>query len=78
MLEFTITGEVGCLQINAAGSVGGGQCLAVTGPSGCGKTSLLRMLAGLNRPSGGRISLAGGAPWFDAETGADVLTENRG
>ena len=79
MLEFTITGEVGGLQINAAGSVGGGQCLAVTGPSGCGKTSLLRMLAGLNRPSGGRINLAGGAaPWFDAETGAEVRTEDRG
>ena len=78
MLEFTITGEVGGLRINAAGSVEGGQCLAVTGPSGCGKTSLLRMLAGLNRPSGGRISLAGSEPWFDSATGAEVRTEDRG
>ena len=78
MLEFDITGEVGGLHINAAGSVEGGQCLAVTGPSGCGKTSLLRMLAGLSRPSSGRISLTGTAPWFDSETGAQIRTEDRG
>jgi iron(III) transport system ATP-binding protein len=29
------------------------------GPSGCGKTSLLRAVAGLERPSGGRIAIAG-------------------
>jgi len=78
VLEFSITGEVGGLQIKASGSVEGGQCLAVTGPSGCGKTSLLRMLAGLNRPSSGRISLEGAAPWFDSETGSEVRTEDRG
>ena len=29
---------------------------ALRGPSGCGKTTLLRCLAGLERPQGGRIS----------------------
>lgn len=29
------------------------------GPSGCGKTTLMRMIAGFEEPSGGRITLAG-------------------
>ncbi|MGO4764466.1 ABC transporter ATP-binding protein [Cupriavidus sp. 2KB_3] len=39
-----------------------GEFIALLGASGCGKTTLLRLIAGLDRPSGGRI-------WFD---GADV------
>ncbi|MDO5527980.1 MAG: ABC transporter ATP-binding protein [Paracoccus sp. (in: a-proteobacteria)] len=40
-------------------SVGQGRFLALLGPSGCGKTSLLRLIAGLERPSAGTISLGG-------------------
>ncbi len=36
-----------------------GQIVAVLGPSGCGKTTLLRVLAGLERPDGGTIELGG-------------------
>jgi ABC-type sugar transport system ATPase subunit len=32
-----------------------GECLVLLGPSGCGKTTLLRLLAGLERPDAGRI-----------------------
>jgi len=36
-----------------------GEFLTLLGPSGCGKTTLLRMVAGLETPSAGRILLAG-------------------
>lgn len=36
-----------------------GDFTALTGPSGCGKTTLLNLLGGLDRPSGGEIVFAG-------------------
>ena len=45
-------------------SVPGGAFLVLLGPSGCGKTTLLRMLAGLELPSGGQII-------FDGQTVSD-------
>ena len=36
-----------------------GEFFALLGPSGCGKTTLLRMIAGFERPDAGRILLAG-------------------
>ena len=34
-----------------------GTLTAVLGPSGCGKTTLLRLIAGFDRPDAGTISL---------------------
>jgi len=42
--------------------VEGGEVLTLLGPSGCGKTTLLRMIAGLERPTSGRISIDGQPP----------------
>jgi multiple sugar transport system ATP-binding protein len=40
-------------------SVAEGEFLILVGPSGCGKTTALRMIAGLERVSGGSISIGG-------------------
>ena len=36
-----------------------GQTLTLLGPSGCGKTTLLRMIAGLERPTNGTVTIDG-------------------
>ncbi len=51
-------GETLCVEIGHM-HVYEGEVLALLGPSGCGKTTTLRLIAGLETPDAGRISLAG-------------------
>jgi iron(III) transport system ATP-binding protein len=44
---------------NVALAMAPGEVLVIVGASGCGKTTLLRLIAGLERPSQGRIALQG-------------------
>jgi iron(III) transport system ATP-binding protein len=58
-------------------SVGHGELVTLLGPSGCGKTTTLRAIAGLEKPSGGSISLDGNAVYSAAQR-RNVPTEKRG
>lgn len=50
----------GAVALDAASlSLGADRYVVVVGPSGCGKTTLLRLIAGLERPQGGSIRLSG-------------------
>ena len=40
-------------------NVGEGEFVSVVGPSGCGKSTLLNLVAGLDQPSEGTVSLHG-------------------
>jgi molybdate transport system ATP-binding protein len=54
----------------------GAETIALVGPSGAGKTSLLRAVAGLERPFAGRIAL-GSELWLDADRGIHLSPERR-
>jgi molybdenum ABC transporter ATP-binding protein len=54
----------------------GAETLALVGPSGAGKTSVLRAVAGLNRPAGGTITCAGDV-WFDHARKVNLRPEER-
>jgi ABC-type Fe3+/spermidine/putrescine transport system ATPase subunit len=54
-----------------------GEQLTLLGPSGCGKTTTLRAIAGLERPSGGKIGIGGRTMYSSAE-GTNLPAEQRG
>ena len=62
--------------VDVAITVPAGRTLALVGPSGAGKTTVLRAVAGLERPAAGRVAV-GDNVWSDAATGAWVPPERR-
>lgn len=58
---FTIDASLAC-------ELAAGSMLVVFGPSGAGKTTILRQIAGLERPDRGLIR-AGDETWFDSDRG---------
>ena len=59
---------------NATLDLNQGDLLGLLGPSGCGKTTLLRLIAGFERPQNGIIELAGRQV---CGSGAWILPERR-
>ena len=50
--------------------------ITLLGPSGCGKTTTLRMIAGLETPTSGKIYI-NGVPVFDSELGINIPASKR-
>ncbi|MEZ5796304.1 MAG: ABC transporter ATP-binding protein [Paracoccaceae bacterium] len=67
---------------NVAFSMAEGEILFITGPNGAGKSSLLRAIAGVTPPAGGRIDfegqdITGRAPEDIARLGISMVPEGR-
>jgi putative ABC transport system ATP-binding protein len=60
-LELTLTSAVGPVEIlrGLDAEVAAGETVSVVGPSGSGKTSMLMLVAGLERATGGLVEVAG-------------------
>ncbi len=58
-------------------TVSTGKLFTLLGPSGCGKTTIMRCIAGLERPDRGRISIRDRVV-FDSKEGVFVPPEKRG
>jgi NitT/TauT family transport system ATP-binding protein len=56
-------------------SIRGGEFLVLLGPSGCGKTTILRMIAGLIRPSSGAIYIGSHDLWLGEQRNSMVTKE---
>jgi iron(III) transport system ATP-binding protein len=57
-------------------SVADGEFVTLLGPSGCGKSTTLGAIAGLDQPTGGRITV-GGTVYFDGKRGTFLPPEAR-
>ncbi len=57
-------------------TIGDNAFVTLLGPSGCGKTTTLRMIAGLETPTSGRITIDG-VTVFDSEKGINIPPNRR-
>lgn len=58
LVYSTLNADIEALR-NVSMSVADGEFVSIVGPSGCGKSSLLRLVLGLEKVTGGEIAVAG-------------------
>jgi molybdate transport system ATP-binding protein len=76
MLDLSLCKRQGDFTLDLAFQVEPSEVTALFGRSGSGKSSLVRLLAGLDRPDGGHIRL-GGQTLYDKEAGIDRPAHRR-
>jgi molybdate transport system ATP-binding protein len=76
MLEGRLVKNRAHFTIDISFQCDSGEVLALSGPSGSGKTTIIRMLAGLEKPDKGRVSNKNQV-WFDSELKINVSARKR-
>lgn len=75
-IDLSIRKKLRFFDIDISFSCPDGEILVMIGPSGGGKTSIIRMLAGLDRPDDGKIYFRDQA-WFDPSIGVNISVQKR-
>jgi molybdate transport system ATP-binding protein len=75
-LQVAISKRLNYFDIDIDLSCSGEELLVMIGPSGGGKTSIIRMIAGLDKPDTGTI-LFDGETWFDSSRRVHMAPQNR-
>ncbi|WP_147820668.1 ABC transporter ATP-binding protein [Salidesulfovibrio onnuriiensis] len=76
MIEATLRKKLEAYSLTMDLTCDPGEILCIVGPSGAGKTTLIRMLAGLERPDSGSVR-CNGELWNDTDTNTFVPPQQR-
>ena len=76
-LEIKLTKKLPNYDLDVSLSCESGRLLALVGPSGAGKTTIVRSIAGLEKPDHGFVALDGEV-WWDSETNIWLPPRKRG